>query len=80
MAQKLPRLLYPQWQALYVAAMLENDHTKLVERLNDAEAAIFNRLQELSGSNHGEERTALADAIRSLRVLKRESLKFPDWT
>lgn len=81
MAQNLQPLLYPEWQASYLAAMLENDRTKLVEKLKEAEAAIFDRLQDLSdNTKNGDERTALDDAIRSLRLLKRESLKFPDWT
>ena len=69
------------WQTLYLAAMMEADNTKLFPKLNEAEAAIFNRLQALStAKNCQEERTALDDAIRSLRVLKRDQLGFPDWT
>jgi len=69
------------WQTLYLAAMMEADNTKLFPKLNEAEAAIFNRLQVLStAKNCQEERTALDDAIRSLRVLKRDQLGFPDWT
>jgi hypothetical protein len=45
-----------------------------------AETAIFNRLQVLSGSNNSRaERQAIEDALASLRVLKRDSLGFPDW-
>lgn len=69
------------WQTLYLAAMMEADNTKLFPKLNEAEAAIFNRLQALSTvENCQEERTALDDAIRGLRVLKRDQLRFPDWT
>jgi len=68
------------WQTLYLAAMMEADNTKLFPKLNEAEAAIFNRLQALStAKNCQEERTALDDAIRSLRVLKRDQLGFPAW-
>ena len=60
--------------------MLETDKIELTQKLNAAEAAIFNRLQDLSClANCGEERTALDDAIRALRVLKRDSLQFPDF-
>ena len=65
---------------LYKAAMTETDDTKIPAKLYDAEAAIFNRLQMLSTAKNCEERTALDDAIRGLRDLKRELLKFPDWT
>jgi hypothetical protein len=68
------------WQTLYIAAMTEADKTELPARVNEAEAAIFNRLQELSRARNLEELTALDDAIRGLRVLKRERLNFPDWT
>jgi len=68
------------WQTLYLAAMMEADNIKLFPKLNEAEAAIFNRLQALSAvENCQEERTALDDAIRGLRVLKRDQLRFPDW-
>ena len=68
------------WQTLYLAAMMEADNIKLFPKLNEAEAAIFNRLQALSTvENCQEERTALDDAIRGLRVLKRDQLRFPDW-
>ena len=59
--------------------MTETDKGKLPARVNEAEAAIFNRLQALSSVKNCEEQTALDDAIRGLRVLKRERLKFPDW-
>jgi multidrug efflux pump subunit AcrA (membrane-fusion protein) len=51
--------------------MVETDDTKLHAKMNAAEAAIFDRLQTLSGATNSEERTALDDAIRSLRILKR---------
>ena len=67
------------WQPLYIAAMTEADTTQLPARLHKAEAAIFNRLQALSSVKNCEERTALDDAIRGLRILKRERVTFPDW-
>ena len=68
------------WQTPYIAAMTEADKANLPARVNEAEAAIFNRLQELTSIKNCDERTALDDAIRGLRVLKREQLNFPDWT
>jgi hypothetical protein len=47
-----------------------------------AEAVIFKRLQELvenSGPGGDAERQAIADALRALRVLRRDKLQFPDW-
>jgi hypothetical protein len=70
-----------EWQTLYLATMLEADNTELFVKLKEAEAAIFNRLQALStAENCQEEQTALDDAIRGLRVLKRDQLRFPDWS
>jgi hypothetical protein len=74
------QIAYPEWQAEYQAALLELDPKQLLERVKAAETAIFNRLQVLSGSNNSRaERQAIEDALASLRVLKRESLGFPDW-
>ena len=73
-------ILYPEWQLEYQAALLELDPKQLIERVKAAETAIFNRLQLLSGSNNSHaERQAIEDALASLRVLKRDTLGFPDW-
>ena len=75
-----PKILYPEWQNEFRAALLELDQEKLRERVAAAETAIFNRLQAISqGSNHTAERQAIEDALASLRVLKRDNLGFPDW-
>lgn len=73
-------LQYPAWQKLCQEALMELDNDKLKKRVADAEAAVFLRLQELAycGDGH-EERQALLDVSSSLRFLKRDVLKFPDW-
>jgi hypothetical protein len=48
------------WQTLHLATMMETDNSKLCANLNNAEAAILNRLQALSTAANEEERTALA--------------------
>ena len=75
-----PKILYPDWQNEFRAALIELDREKLLERVQVAETAIFNRLQALSQSpdSHAE-RQAIDDALASLRFLKREKLGFPDW-
>ena len=74
------KILYPDWQNEYVAALFEFDGEKLLERVKAAETAIFNRLQALSQSPANQaERQAIDDALAALRVLKRENLGFPDW-
>jgi hypothetical protein len=73
-------LLYPEWQKAYRAALLELNPQKLAERVQTAETAIFNRLQEISqNSDSKAERQAIEDALATLRVLKGELLGFPDW-
>jgi MoxR-like ATPase len=75
-----PKIPYPEWQNEYAAALVELDREKLAERVAASETAIFNRLQAISqSSDHHAERQAIKDALTALRVLKRESLGFPDW-
>jgi hypothetical protein len=73
---------YP-WQHDYEAALVELDPEKLSERIHTAEAAIFNRLQELaessSNADQKAERQAIEDALAGLRVLQRDKLGFHDW-
>jgi hypothetical protein len=76
----LPKILYPEWQPEFQAALSEHDHGKLLEQVRAAEAAIFNRLQAISqGPDHEAERDAIQGALVSLRILKGDSLGFPDW-
>jgi hypothetical protein len=75
-----PKILYPDWQQEYQAALLELDPDKLRERVEIAETAIFKRLQAISQyPDFGAEREAIEDALADLRVLKQEKLAFPDW-
>jgi hypothetical protein len=75
-----PKILYPEWQGEYLAALLEFDPKLLGERLQAAEGAIFKRLQAMSQSTENRtERHAIEDALAALRVLKRDRLNFPDW-
>jgi hypothetical protein len=76
-------LQYPAWQSEYEAALAELDPKKLLERVHSAEMSIFKRLQQLAQSSesvdHNPEPQAIADALATLRVLKRDKLNFPDW-
>jgi hypothetical protein len=75
-----PKILYPEWQPAYLAALLELEPKRLFEQVTAAETAIFNRLQAIPHSPDTDaERQAIADALASLRVLKRDELGFPDW-
>lgn len=74
----------PSWQADVQAAVNETDSRELLARVHAAETAIFNRLQSLaaqapSEGAHSAERAALAEAVETLRSLKRDRLGFPDW-
>jgi hypothetical protein len=73
------RILYPEWQGEYLAALLEVDPKTLFERVTAAETALFNRLQDISyNPDTHAERQAIEDALSSLRALKRDKLGFPD--
>ncbi len=73
-------LKYPEWQKPLQEALLESDKTKLKARVESTEAIIFDRLQALSQSaNHRAERDAVEHALALLRMIKRDSLQFPDW-
>jgi len=76
-------LRYPAWQREYEAALHEPDPKKLLERVHAVEAAIFYRLQELAQTSENPdykaEELAITEALRTLRVLKRDKLQFPDW-
>lgn len=75
-AENLP---YPGWQASYRDALIELDQDKLTKRVKDAESAIIERLQVLPATPESlMERQAIADALASLRCLKREAPGFPD--
>jgi hypothetical protein len=67
----------PEWQRLYVDALLETDPLKLVGRVATAEKAILIRVEELCRSSDGAvEWQALEDAITGMSVLKREIINF----
>jgi hypothetical protein len=62
------------WQKQYLAAVLETDNGRIKNRIEEAQAAIRARMEEL-GKDHmstAEERTAIEDALRGLGVLSRE--------
>jgi hypothetical protein len=66
---------YPEWQRPCQAALVELDRAKLQERIAAAEAAIVSRLNAASAAPvSAAERQAIADALATLRVLKRECL------
>jgi hypothetical protein len=62
----------PEWRELYQRALLELDIEKLRELIVAAEKAISDCLQTIGeDSNHHAERRDIADALSSLRALKR---------
>jgi hypothetical protein len=61
------------WQERYRAALLEVQPEELGRRIEAAEEAIYQRIEELNqtGAQSVEEQQAIADALRALRVLAR---------
>ena len=67
-----------KWHEVYQAAVLETDWSKMEQRIQAAEAALHARKHEFD-LNHGgtpEEREALEDAIRGLRVLGNDAAEW----
>jgi hypothetical protein len=67
------------WQELYQAALLELRPDELRRRIDEAEKAIQQRIVELIRNDSGsdEERRAMDDALRGLRVLANTECKPP---
>ena len=65
-------LKFPQWQLPYREALVEFDRNRLLDKIQQAETAVRERLQALEQRANGqEERQALSDAISTLTILKR---------
>jgi hypothetical protein len=67
------RYVKQDWEKLYRAAVLESDRSKLLQRIEDAEAAILERSQSLSkppGDNNEEEQDAITRALHILSLLR----------
>ena len=65
------------WQKAYEDAVREVDNSKLNEKANRAEEAIFGRLRTLPfGEQH--ERMAIQKAITALHILREERLGSTD--
>ena len=62
------------WYEVFRMAMLEFDPTKLQERVEVAQHAMYLRMYQLDADHGGtlEERQAIGDALSSLNVLQRE--------
>jgi hypothetical protein len=66
----------PEWQRLYVEALIETNPLVLVERVSVAEKAILSRVAELcTNSDDRVEWKAIEDAITGVAVLRREIRK-----
>ena len=66
------RYVKQDWEKLYCAAVLESDPSKLLQRIEDAEAAMLERSRGLSkppGDNE-EEQDAITRALHILSLLR----------
>jgi hypothetical protein len=65
-------LRFPAWQSLCADTIEEFDSEKLLVRIGDAEAAVLRRAKQLKNSTtEDDERLAIVDALKSLRLLGR---------
>jgi hypothetical protein len=58
------------WRQLYEYAMLELDDGLLPDRITAARLAILDRAEAILTKPSGEEKIALKDALRALRILE----------
>jgi len=73
-------LRFPDWQAQFNGARIETDPEKRLQRVKEAEVAIFQRQQMLvEGIAYPGEQQAIADALRILRDIQTQKLGYPDW-
>lgn len=69
-------LKFPRWQASLQDVILEFDRDKLPGKIQQVEALIAARLEQLKLSADGlSEREAIHDAMSILRVIKRDKLQ-----
>ena len=63
---------FSAWKESYMTALFEVDKRKLLERIDEAEAAVVLRTRELFQGieHHQQERKALEAALCALRVLR----------
>ena len=69
-----------EWNEVYKAALLETDWSKMEERINAVEAALYARKHEFD-LNHGgepEENLAIEDALRGLCVLRDDAARWQE--
>jgi hypothetical protein len=67
------------WRESYWKAIQESDQKKLTEHVQEAEAGMFKRLQELaSSSDHHNERAEIEGASADLLAIKIYKLGWPD--
>jgi len=65
---------HQRWAHLYRLAVLETNLAKLNARVAEAHSAINERMIELEGcEGHLQERRALVDALKMLKLLAREA-------
>jgi hypothetical protein len=66
------RYVRQDWEKLYRAAILESNRNRLLQRIEDAEAAILKRSRGLSKpqSNNRKEQDAITRALHILSLLR----------
>ncbi|MGD0509806.1 MAG: hypothetical protein ABSA27_18560 [Terriglobales bacterium] len=66
------RYVKQDWEKLYRAAVLESDRSKLLRRIEDAEAAILKRSRSSSNGlgSDGREEGAITRALHILSLLR----------
>ena len=60
----------PQWKQLCIAATLELDPSKLLQRIDEARRVVLDRIEDGFSKSADREQLALRDALRTLSDLR----------
>jgi hypothetical protein len=68
------------WVSLYHSALIELEHARMAGRIIEARTAIVSRMEKLTTlpGLHPQERRAIEDALRSLRLLEKEDARLTE--
>jgi hypothetical protein len=71
------QLQFPEWQTPLLEAVLEFDPDKLPQKIQYAEAVIFQRLEKIRLGNHSQsEEAAMQDALSVIRRIRKDRLGY----
>ena len=71
----LPLQRTQSWKSVYDGAISGSDYSVNLDRINEARNAILDRAEEILTHPSTDERRALNDALRTLRMLEQTAIR-----